>query len=356
MNILPKPRLYLDEFRQQATINFDNAEEDRLDLVLPLQLVSCPNNEAGQGGIVVRRDTFLEAGDHFDNIRLFKKGVLDQIPSGFRDVNPDYIYRIVSPVNEKSVAKLQKKVREVNMMTDPGTSVKIHLPLIHEKSVYRFRQPLSSDVVAYQLTALICQPHLRRQDIKPIEQSILKARKRMEKLSLDLNMTPVAEVKIAEAFARMRMVQNDAIYRFLGAAARLVDEQLKIVEELYEDRWAHQMEEYGSLLSLFDGVELKDVTVGKSKKLLNLSRFDASLSRRDLSAYVAIRKIMDESGVQYVNRQDLKKSLGVDDISLRESLDMLRNRGYIIMLENGSLIKVFDLGEFSGRFDEALPK
>ena len=42
------------------------------------------------------------------------------IPSGFREVNPEYIYRVVTPSAEKGVASLMKKVREVNLMTDPG--------------------------------------------------------------------------------------------------------------------------------------------------------------------------------------------------------------------------------------------
>jgi biotin operon repressor len=363
IDILPRPRLYIDEFRAQVTINFDNARQDNLDLVLPLQLVSSPTNEAGKGGLTIRRQSFLERTDggfastgHREIVRQFKSGVLEEIPSGFREVNPEYIYKVISPSGEKGVASLMKKVREVNLMTDPGTSLKIHMPLIHLQSRYRFRQPLSSDVVSYQLTALICQPHLRRQDIKPIESSIRKARKRMERLSVDLQMTPLAEVKIAEAFARMRLVQNNAIYRFLGDASKLLETQRRATEDLYEDYWSSQVEAFADLRSAFDGVEIKDIKVGGRKRSMSISSFDSSLSRRDISVYVEVRRLMQAAGEQYVKRQELKKSLGMDDASLLESLETLRTRGYIIMLQNGTLIKVFDLGEFSGRFDEALPR
>lgn len=363
VNVLPRPRLYIDEFRHQSTINFDNARMDNLDLVLPLQLVSAPTNETGKGGLTVRRDSYLQRADgsfessgHREWVRQFKNGVLDEIPSGFREVNPAYIYKVVTPSGESRVNSLLKNVREVNLMTDPGTSLRIHLPLIHLQSRYNYRQPLSSDVVSYQLTALICQPHLRRQDIKPIESSIKKARKRMEKMSVDLNMTPLAEVKIAEAFARMRLVQNNAVFRFLGDASKLLETQRRAAEDLYEDYWSSQVEAYADLRSAFDGVELKGVPVGGRKRSVSISSFDSHLSRRDISVYVEIRRMMQESGVQYVRRQDLKKSIAMDDALLKESLDILRNRGYVIMLQNGSLIKVFDLGEFSGRFDEALPR
>jgi hypothetical protein len=363
IDILPRPRLYIDEFRAQVAINFDNACQDNLDLVLPLQLVSSPTNETGKGGLTIRRQSFLEREDgsfasagHKEIVRQFKTGVLEEIPSGFREVNPEYIYKVVSPRGEKGIASLMKKVREVNLMTDPGTSLKIHMPLIHLQSRFRFRQPLSSDVVSYQLTALICQPHLRRQDIKPIESSIRKARKRMEKLSIDLQMTPLAEVKVAEAFARMRLVQNNAIYRFLGDASKLLETQRRAAEDLYEDYWSSQIEAFADLRSAFDGVEIKDVKIGNSKRSMSLSGFDSSLSRRDISVYVEIRRLMQTSGAQYVKRPELKKSLGMDDAVLGESLETLRTRGYVIMLQNGSLIKVFDLGEFSGRFDEALPR
>ncbi len=363
IDILPRPRLYIDEFRAQVAINFDNARQDNLDLVLPLQLVSSPTNETGKGGLTIRRQSFLEREDgsfaspgHREIVKQFKNGVLEEIPSGFREVNPEYIFKVVSPRGEKGVASLMKKVREVNLMTDPGTSLKIHMPLIHLQSRYRFRQPLSSDVVSYQLTALICQPHLRRQDIKPIETSIRKARKRMEKLSIDLQMTPLAEVKVAEAFARMRLVQNNAIYRFLGDASKLLETQRRAAEDLYEDYWSSQIEAFADLRGAFDGVEIKDVKIGNSKRSMSISGFDSSLSRRDISVYVEIRRQMQASGAQYVKRPELKKSLGMDEASLRESLETLRTRGYVIMLQNGTLIKVFDLGEFSGRFDEALPR
>lgn len=363
IDVLPRPRLYIDEFRQLTTINFDNADKDNLDLVLPLQMVSCPTNEIGKGGLTIRRQSFLEREDggfdspeHRHIVRQFKDGVLAEIPSGFREVNPAYIYKVVTPKGESAVASLMKKVREVNLMTEPGTSLKIHMPLIHLQSRYHYRQPLTSDVVSYQLTALICQPHLRRQDIKPIESSIKKARKRMERLTIDLNMTPLAEVKIAEAFARMRLVQNNAIYRFLGDASKLLETQRKAAEDLYEDYWSSQVDAYADLRSAFDGVDIKGVKVGKRNRSLNVSNFDSSLSRRDISVYVEIRRLMQESGAQHVKKQELKKSLGMEDALLHESLELLRSRGYVIMLQNGSLIKVFDLGEFSGRFDEALSK
>ena len=363
IDILPRPRLYIDEFRAQVTVNFDKASQDNLDLVLPLQLVSSPTNEAGKGGLTIRRQSFLEKEDgsfasagHKEIVQQFKAGVLEEVPSGFREVNPEYIYKVITPSGERGIASLMKKVREVNLMTDPGTSLKIHMPLIHLQSRYRFRQPLSSDVVSYQLTALICQPHLRRQDIKPIESSIKNARKRMERMSVDLNMTPLAEVKIAEAFARMRLVQNNAIYRFLGDASKLLEKQRKAVEDLYEDYWSSQVEAFADLRSAFDGVEIRDVKVGGKKRSLSLSGFDSSLSRRDISVYVEVRRLMQGSGAQYVKRQELRKSLGMNEAALGESLETLRTRGYVIMLQNGSLIKVFDLGEISGRFDEALPK
>ncbi len=357
INILPRPKLYIEEFRHEATINFHNAEKDNLDVVIPLQLVSSPSNEAGRGGLTVRRESFLEnEAGQAEAVRKFKDGVLDCIPTGFKIINPAYMYMQVTPGKEAGLERLKKKVREVNLMTEPGTSLSIHLPLIHLQSRYQFRQRLSSDVVAYQLTALICQPHLKREDIKPIESSVKKARKRMEKLSIDFNMMPMAEVKIAEAFARMRLVQNNAIYKYLDDASRLLDTQRKVTEDLYHDLWNRQVEAYEDLRSAFDGVEIKGIQVGGKKRSVNISSFDASLSRRDISVYMEIRRMIQETGAQHIKKQALKKSLAMDEALLKESLDMLRTRGYVIMLQNGSLIKVFDLGEFSDKFDEALPK
>lgn len=365
INILPRPRLYIDEFRHQSTINFDGAEKDNLDLMLPLQLVSCPGNEYGRGGLIVLRESFLEnnkktgyrpvKGDQ-DVVRQFKQGVIEQVPAGFRETNPAYMYKIIAPGKEKEINSLQKKVREVNVMADPGTALKIHFPLLHLQSRYHYRQPLSSDVVSYQLTALICQPYVRTEDLKMVEQVILNARKRIERFDSGPGLTPWAEIKITEAFARLRLVQNNSIYRFLGDASKLVETQMKLREDLYHDFLASQMDAYADLLSAFDGMELKGVSVGGKKRAVNLSKFDASLSRSDISVYLEIRRMLQESGDQYVKRKDLRTSLGTDAAKLTESLNTLRNRGYIIMVKNGTLIKLFDLGEFSDRFDEGLKK
>lgn len=126
--------------------------------------------------------------------------------------------------NLDQVPVLRKKVSEVNLLTDPGTSVDVHLPIIHQQSRYHFRQKLSSDVVSYQLTALICKPFQRREDIKTVENSILRARKRIEKAQspVDLNISPLAAVKLAESMSRLKLTQNKAIYKFLGESTSLL--------------------------------------------------------------------------------------------------------------------------------------
>lgn len=364
INILPKPRLYLDEFRNEVTANFENAESDNLDVMLPLQVVSSPKNQFGPGGLTIHHESFI-GDDNQDGgiadyekriINEFKFGILERIPTGFKEINPKYIYKIVSPGTERQVKGLKKKVEEVNLLTDPGTSLDIDFPLLHLQSRYNFKQKLSSDVVSYQLTALICQPNLRNEEIKNVENAILQARKRIDKFDIKLDLSPLAGIKIAEAIARLHLVQNNAVYKFLGKASDLIETQLKIREELYSDFLTSQIEAYADIRSAFSGIEMNSINTGKGKRSIKLNKFDAHLSRQDVSIYLEIRRMMQELSGTYVKRSDLKKSLKIDDANLAESLDMLRNRGYIIMLKNGTLIKVFDLGEFSGRFDEALPK
>lgn len=203
---------------------------------------------------------------------------------------------------------------------------------------------------------MICQPNLRNEEIKNVENAILQARKRIDKFDIKLDLSPLAGIKIAESIARLHLVQNNAVYKFLGKASNLIDTQLKIREELYSDYLTSQIEAYADIRSAFSGIEMNSINTGNGKRSIKLNKFDAHLSRQDVSVYLEIRRMMQELGATYIKRNELKKSLKIDDANLAESLDMLRTRGYIIMLKNGTLIKVFDLGEFSGQFDEALPK
>lgn len=340
--ILPRPRLYLDEFRYYSTINFDNAEKDNLDLVLPLQIVSCPTNESGKGGLTVMRTTM--SGDK-DAIRHFKDGILGQIPSGFKKQNPVYMYRAAeSKKDEQAVSKLDEKCSEVNLLVDTGTALKINLPIIQHQSRYHYRQPLSSDVVSYQLSALICKPYVRKEDIRAIESSVIRERKRMEGSPVAAGMKPFTEVKIAEALARMKLTQNNAIFRFLGEASGMLDSHLKMQDDLIKDIWRSQVDAFDDLRQMYDGVGIGG------------RQFDANLMRRDIMVYLEARKYSQETGSPTIKRKDLKKSLGLDDASLKESLNTLRERGYIIMLGNNTVIQVLDLGEYSDVFDEALRK
>lgn len=354
LEILPRPRLSLDEFRHYCTINFDNAEKDNLDIVMPLQIVSCPENEFGKGGITVMRTSFLHEND--SAVKSFKNGILDQIPSGFKRENPAYMYRAMTGKGEDSEAKLLKnKCKELNLLVNKTTRLDIHIPIIQSQSIYRFRQPLSSDVVSYQLTSLICRPSMRREDIRHVENIVKKARKRIEKSSVPFNMNPMAAVKVAEAMARMKLVQNNAMLKWLSSGDSLIESQLKVQEDLFNDVWKSQVEAFADLKDMYDGIELKNVKVGKKNRSLKTGHFNSELSRRDVSIMVHLRKISRETGNMNVRWEDLKASMEIDDARLAESLHSLRNYGYVIMFDNHSLIRLLDLDEYSDAFDQALP-
>ncbi|MCD1295757.1 hypothetical protein CUJ83_12180 [Methanocella sp. CWC-04] len=352
--VLPKPRLYLDEFIHYTTINYDNAEKDFLHHILPLQVVSCPSNEIGNGGLTVFRDAFI---DDKKEIRNFKKGILNMIPSGFKSFNPSYMYKALSTKDEeRSVTSLLKKCSEVNLLVENKTSLMVNLPIIQHQSKYRFRQPLSSDVVSYQLSALICKPHIRKKDIKLLERSIIRVRKDLEKSRVDLKFKPFAEIKVAESLARLRLTQNNAIFKFLGEASRIIESQLKIQDELLDGIWEMQVEKFADLRYMYDGMELRDILVGGSKRSVRMDHFNSELTRRDIRIYLEIRKTAKETGNMEVPLSNLRSSLGIDDFGLYESLNTLRNYGYVLMFDNKSVVRLLDIGEFGDRFDEGFKK
>jgi hypothetical protein len=352
--VLPRPGLYLDEFVHFSTINYDNAEKDHLHHILPLQIVSCPSNEIGGGGLTVFRDSFID--DRREHER-FKQGILDQIPTSFKSVNPIYTYLALSSKEDAtSVKGLPKKCKEVNLLIDKGINLPVNLPVIQHQSRYHFRQPLTSDIVSYQLSALICRPHIKSKDVKLIEKSIIRVRKNMERSSVPIDFKPFAAVKVAEAMARLKLTQNNAIYRFLGKATGLLEAQSKVYDELLDGIWEQQVEKFADLKYMYDGMEVKSMLTGDHGISEGLKGFDSNLSRRDIRVLLELRVISQSSGRQNIPRNELKDGLGIDEYGLHDSLLSLRNAGYIIMLDNDMLIRALDLGDYSRKFDEALKK
>lgn len=347
-NILPRPRLNLRDFQHESTINFKNAEKDNLHLLLPLQIVSAPYNKGGYGGLTAMRSTFLQ--DDKKVVKSFNKGILNQIPGVFKKENSTYIYKTISDkAEENTVQRLYQRCKEVNLFVESDTSLGIDLPIIQYESSYRFKQKLTSDVVNYQLSALICQPYISDKTINALEESFIKARKRIENPSLAFMIKPNSAFKIAEANARMAFVQSNFEERFLKGAETLLDNQIKTHDELLKDVYATQMENLADLKSLYDGIEFSVKIDGKHctfKSSNDLSR----LSRRSVIVYMVIRRLAGEFGERSVSRIEVQSKLGMDDIKLNSSLNELREAAKIILLQNGTLIRAVDYGKFDDFF------
>jgi hypothetical protein len=353
-DILPRPRLTLKEFQHQATINFDNAEDDNLHLLLPLQIVSAPKNDSGIGGLTAMRTTFLQ-GD-MKEIKSFNKGILSQIPNVFKRENPGYYYGVITDKTmEGVVPRLYRRCNEVNLFVESNTSLDINLPIIQFESHYHQRQKLTSDVVNYQLSALVCQPHIMDASIKAIQDSIIKARKRIENHALAFNIKPNSAYKIAEAMARMTFVQSNFEDKFLGKAEGLIDNQIKLHEELLKGVYERQMEDFADLKCIYDGLEFS-VKINNKIRKFKTSYYDARLSRRAMIIYLTIRMLAGEIGADAVLISELKSQVDYDDVKLNWGLVELREAGYIYLLKNGTEIHLLHLGKFSDIFDELAPR
>ncbi|MDI6897073.1 hypothetical protein [Methanocella conradii] len=349
-NILPRPRLSMKDFQYQATINFDNAEDDNLHLLLPLQIVSAPHNEGGYGGLTAMRATFLQ--DDKRVVKSFNKGILNQIPNVFKQENSTYMYRALSNKNEESsIHKLYQRCKEVNLFVESNTSLGIDLPIIQYESRYHMRQKLTSDIVNYQLSALICQPYINDKTINALENSLIKARERIENPALAFYIKPSSAFKIAEANARMAFVQGNFEERFLRGAEHLLDEQIKTHEELLKEVYSSQMDNLRDLKSLYDGLEFSVKIDGKHCTFKS-TIFNAHLSRHAMIVYMVIRRLAGEFGELTVRKSELQAKLEMDDAKLNQSLNELKDTGNIILLENGTVIRVVRFGKFDDFFYE----
>lgn len=336
----PPPDLPLDEFLHRISANWKNAEDDMLDKVIGLTLVSAPFSVYGRGGLgsegLPSRDNpntgtprdvsdtilvnlpveFRTAGSS-----IYRYRSLDTLRSFFglrsTDVKED-CYTVLRPRSMKDSLWKPRKERE------RGSGPPVQLPFTLFDAVHTGKKvDFDIDVLEYQLSALYLPP--------PEEDAVEKfARDIVKDAHQDAffdmpglgEPDPLAPVKLGLAVSRLHIGKA---FDGKGYTRSLTDPSKG--RELLEDLLKRGLETVRGRI-LEENMLSREKGHPWAKKLKPLDR----------RIYFQLRTLLEENGISEVPIESV--SPDTDRRSVQESLERLNRYGYVLLMKGGTMIKV----------------
>src|SRR2546427_1727423 len=184
---LPKPYLSPDEFRARLVVDWYDAESDQLDYAVALQLLSCPRDVYGTGGIGSQTFSLSSARGPLDQVR---RTIARQLPVEFTRPNSRYEFEFVQS-KSGAEALVERRARGLTdemsynflRVVDPRWTVApIQIPTILHNARYApsFPQEPDRDVLEFMLTALTIRPVVDDNAILEIEKALRTVREQVE--------------------------------------------------------------------------------------------------------------------------------------------------------------------------------
>ncbi|HLB72188.1 MAG: hypothetical protein OIN88_13445 [Candidatus Methanoperedens sp.] len=332
-----KPNLGYKDFLYHCARNWDNAEEDCIDKMLALQLVSCPSSFYGKGGIGAISSKISPYGK-------LSKSILSQLSStyngiispNFQQVNDQYFFNLIktsSDVNHINVIRKNRQC-EVNYCRPCITyddaritsgNIPIQIPMLIKNANYTKSDGLEEVylLLQYQLTALMHYPAFGNTNaaLSNVENNIrrLIEERMLENIfAIDSNTLN----KLALSFCRLHLTDDVSDHRIQDAAEMFFDN--------WED-WKYYINNSESLTDFRNGMHATDIRI--------------HLSRDHQRFLVELQKLHDETKEKWIDIQNLEERL---DKKIRvytyEIAKHLNDLGLIIQQNNFSKMHLV-LGE-----------
>jgi len=323
----PKPYLSPEEFRARLVADWLGAEYDRLDYAIALQLLSCPRDMYGTGGIGSQSFNMSSARSPLDQLR---RTVTRQLPREFTRPNPRYEFEFIESksraedlVGRRAQGLTDEMSYNYLKVVDPRWTVApIQIPTILRNARYspgHFHEP-DRDVLEFMLTALTIRPVVDDSGVLEIEKALRIVREQVEPESV-VNHAPF---------------DRHAITRLAMAQARLelrTSPDFRKGEEWFLDMCREFVDLRGSVFK--PGQE----TWAPSQ--VRTSFLDASLGPYDLDVLRALIRFRDESGLTWIPFSEimtvLADQLRADQV--RQSLRRLVLAGYVLQSNNETLFR-----------------
>ncbi|MFO8051991.1 MAG: hypothetical protein R6V01_09905 [Thermoplasmatota archaeon] len=326
------PNLPMDEFLDRVSTQWRNPEEDLLDLVIGLTIVSAPYSVYGRGGLGsegFRIDTSTTKGTPRD----VSDSIMNQLPVEFRSSgNRFYRYRSIDSLRAVMDQK-RTHVREdcysilkPRRMKDAmkGIGAPVQLPFTLVDSIHRNKKAeFDIDVLDYQLTALYLPPP-------------------PEKVVEDLALSTVEEAH-QEAFFDMPGIGKPD--QFAAVKLGLAVSRLHIGKQFTGSGYSRTRTDPSQGKDILDRLLKKGLETVRDRireEELLPSRKDAPWRSRlkplDKKIYYQLRSAYEEHGIEETPIEDVLPQ--TERRVVEGSLERLNRFGYVLYMKGGTIIKV----------------
>ena len=324
---LPKPYLSPDEFRARLVVDWCDAESDQLDYAIALQLLSCPRDVYGIGGIGSQSFSMSSARSPLDQLR---RTIARQLPREFTRPNPRYEFEFIQSKSEAETLvenRTHGRTEEMSYnflrVVDPRWAVApIQIPTILHNARYSpsFPQEPDRDVLEFMLTALMVRPVVDDSAILEIEKALRTVREQVE----------------PEAIAGHAPFDRHAITRLAMAQSRL-ELRTSLDFDKGERRFFDLFREFVDLRGSF----FKAGQETWAPAQVRTSFLEANLGPHDVDVLRALIRLQHESGQTWIPLSEIAAEIG-DDLradEVRQSLSRLVLGGRVLQSNNETLFR-----------------
>jgi len=328
---LPPPVLPMDEFMERISSGWKDPQEDHLDWIISLLMVSSPRSIIGEGGLGsegIQRERGVKKGTNRDLADM----IMAQLPLEFRTSGTaQYKYSKIENIGDIKLIGT-KRIAENCYSLVPDRiyeamvqrNIPIQLPFVVRNAELRKREmEIDLDVLDYQLTGLYLPPPSEKVQEERFH-GLIKDLKKEEFWDMGRvgELDPNAGMKIELALTRLflgKRFKGDGY----GASRTDTSEGIDIIRKLMR---------YG-----FENFRMKV----KEEDYFRSQRTEPwreKLEPIDKEIYLELRKTNDEQGIDLVSRDSIKP--GLDRAVIDGSLERLNRYGYVLQMKNGTMIKI----------------
>ena len=334
---MQKPNLGYKDFLYHCTANWRSVEDDDLDIMLALQLVSCPSAFYGKGGVGTLASKLSSYGKLSNKIVPELNNTYNNIiATNFQKTNDKYFFNMITtPLEVETVKTMQRYGScEVNYCkpclsaedakTTAG-SVPIQIPILIKNAEYIKSNNLAEPylLLQYQLTSLMFNPGFEDSNsaLKTIDNNIKKVieERRLENVfEIDANTIN----KLAMSFCRLYLTDD------------VSSKEISNATDTFFANWNDWK------LYLNESEELTDF-----RSSAHPSDAIFKFSHDHQRFLVELQKLHDETNEKWVDMKAIEERLNkkIKIMAYDIAVD-LNNAGYIIQQYNFSKIrKVMDM-------------
>jgi len=328
---LPPPNIPVDEFVSRVSADWRFAEEDLLDKVMSLLMVSAPPSVYGRGGL---------GSEGLENIRAPSTGtpkdvsqsIMTLLPVEFRTSGSSQ-YRYSSVDSLRDLIELEKaRAREdcYSIVRPHRISaamrekkVPVQLPFVlRNAELRRTVNDIDLDILDYQLTALYMPPPPESMVVELAEKVMKSA---FEEAFFDLpgigEPDPLSSVKLGLAVSRLHVGRQ-----FTGSGYSRRRTDVSEGQDLLSQLLKRGLEEMRTKME-----EERVLSGDRSRP------WKSRLQPVDRRVYLWLRERTETEGLEEVPRDSIMPELG--ERVLEETIERLSRYGYVLLMKRGTMIK-----------------